>query len=244
VFAVCPGSHSGHLAHICRWPSRAGGRVIPNRKAAAPLGSPRRWAAYYRWTSKRPPRELVIRVLDHLTWEGKENKPGTAIDLGCGAGNDSLELLRRGWNVLAIDGQEGAVKFLERRVPPRLRSSLTCLVDRMEDLELPRADLIYASFSLPFCTPAEFPTIWSKIRSAIRPGGHFAGQLFGNLDEWNGRRPMCFHTVQQVRTLSRGFKLELLRETSEAGNSFDSPKHWHYFDLILGKPPMRAHRFD
>lgn len=203
--------------------------------------SPKAWSGYYRWTSKRPPRELLTHVLNHVEWERKSRRGGTAVDLGCGAGNDSLELLRRGWKVLAIDGQAGAAKFLGARVPPRFRRSLTCLVARMEDLELPPADLVYASFSLPFCSPGRFPELWSRIRRAIRPGGHFAGQLFGDRDEWNGSRPMSFHSARQVRQLSRGFKIEMLRETVEDGMSYGGPKQWHFFDLVLGKPPFESH---
>ena len=93
-------------------------------------GSPRSWLAYYRWTAKRPPRELLFQLLNHLDWEQSARRDRTAIDLGSGAGTDSLELLRRGWRVLAVDGQAAAAKFLERRVPARYRSSLTCLAAR------------------------------------------------------------------------------------------------------------------
>jgi tellurite methyltransferase len=203
--------------------------------------SPRRWANYYRWTAQRPPRELLLQTLNHLDWERKGRRGQTAIDLGFGAGNDSLELLRRGWKVLAIDGQAAAAKFLDQRVPPQHRKSLSCRVARMEELDVPPADLIYASFSLPFCDPDEFPRLWAKIRTAIRPGGHFAGQFFGNRDEWYGRRPMNFHSADEVRRLGRGFKMELIRESVEEGMSYGGPKHWHFFDIILGKPPLKGH---
>ena len=202
----------------------------------------REWAAYYRWTSKRPPRDLLLQVLNHVDWEGGRRRRRTAVDLGFGAGNDTLELLRRRWRVVAIDGEEAAARFLARRVPPRLRASLTTVVAPMEGLAVPPADLIYASFSLPFCAPDRFPSLWQSLRRAIRPGGHFAGQLFGDRDEWHGERPFSFQSLRQVRRLARGLKVELLRETVEDGMSFGGPKHWHYFDLILGKPPLAGHR--
>jgi len=202
---------------------------------------PRQWAGYYRWTAKRPPRELLVQVLNHIDWERTSKTRRTAIDLGFGAGTDTLELLRRGWRVLAIDGQASAAVFLSRRVPTHLRAHLTTLVAPMEGLDLPPADLIYASFSLPFCEPRKFPALWSTIRQAIRPGGHFAGQLFGDRDEWHGARPLSFHTAREVQGLARGFKVELLRETVEDGMSFGGPKQWHFYDLILGKPPRADH---
>ncbi|MFZ0892155.1 MAG: class I SAM-dependent methyltransferase [Thermoplasmata archaeon] len=201
----------------------------------APTTFPK-WGAYYRWTAARPPRELLLRTLDHIDWEGKSRKRRKAIELGFGAGTDTLELLRRRWSVLAIDGQKDAIDFLSRRVPSRLRPFLTTVNGSMEGLELPPADLIYASFSLPFCSPGKFPDLWASIRHALRPGGHFAGQLFGVKDEWYRKRPMTFHGPYQIRSLLRGYKVELLRETMENGRSFEGPKHWHFYDLILEKP--------
>ncbi|MGQ9869558.1 hypothetical protein [Leptodesmis sp.] len=38
-----------------------------------------------------------------------------AVDLGCGDGRDTVELLRRDWQVLAIDGEPQAIaRLLER----------------------------------------------------------------------------------------------------------------------------------
>ncbi len=193
------------------------------------------WAGFYRWTARRPPRELLLRTLDHIGWETKRPRRRSAIDLGFGAGNDSLELLRRGWRVLGIDQQLAAIRFLSRRVPPRRRNSLTLLQAPMEGLTLPSSDLVYASFSLPFCDPAAFPELWATIRRSLAPGGHFAGQLFGDHDEWAGKRPMSFHSARQVRDLAKGYRIELLREVDEAGRSFEGPKQWHYFEVILEK---------
>jgi hypothetical protein len=109
----------------------------------------------------------------------------------------------------------------------------------MQGLSLPKVDLIYASFSLPFCGPAEFPRLWATIRRALVPGGHFAGQLFGDRDEWAGKRPMSFHTIRQARALTKRYRVELFRETEEDGQAYDGPKHWHIFDLILEKPRSR-----
>jgi tellurite methyltransferase len=213
---------------------RADPKLAVAAKKAGP--SPRRWAAYYRCTAARPPRELLLRALDHIDWEGKSRRRRTAIDLGFGAGTDTLELLQRAWLVLAIDGQKDAVEVLARRAPARLQPFLTSLIAPMEGLELPPADLIYASYSLPFCSPEKFPALWASIRRALRPGGHFAGQLFGDGDAWCGQRAMSFHNMREVRSLIRGYKVELLRETVEEGQSFDGPKHWHFYDLILEKP--------
>ncbi len=202
----------------------------------------RRWLAYYRWTAKRPPRELLLQALNHIEWEGGPPRRARAVEIGFGAGNDTLELLRRGWNVVAIDAEKDAANFLARRVPPRSRARLTTLVTPMEGLSVPAADFVYASFSLPFCSPDRFPELWTSIRSAVRPGGHFAGQFFGDQDGWNGEREMSFHGRRAVLDLARGWKVELVRETVEEGRSFESTKHWHYFDVIFERPRSSGSR--
>ena len=198
--------------------------------------SPQQCLGFYRYSSAPSPHDFLLRTLNHLDWEKRSKRGLRAIELGFGAGNDTLELLRRGWRVLAIDQQATAARFLARRVRPRHREALTTLVAPMEGLELPRADLIYASFSLPFCAPEAFPALWANIRAAVRPGGHFAGQLFGEGDSWRGHRNLSFHSEADVRRLARGFRLEMIRETHEEGMSFTGRKHWNYFDLILEKP--------
>jgi tellurite methyltransferase len=194
------------------------------------------WRGYYRWTAKRPPRELLLRVLDHIGQEGKVRRRRTVVDLGFGAGSDTLELLRQKWRVWAIDQEPAAAESLGSRVPARWRASLKIRTAPMEGISLPKVDLVYASYSLPFCASAEFPRLWATIRGALHPGGHFAGQLFGDRDAWAGHRPMTFLTTRQVRQLTRGYRVELFREEEEEGRSFEGPKHWHLFELILEKP--------
>jgi tellurite methyltransferase len=204
-------------------------------RATTPHSS-RKWSGYYRWTAQRPPRELLIRTLDHIDWERKTRRTRTAVDLGFGAGNDTLELLRRGWRVLAIDREQAAAEFLAKRVPSHEGGRLTVQSSPMQGISLPKVDLVYASYSLPFCPREEFPRLWETIHRALVPGGHFAGQLFGDRDDWADDRTMTFHTLRRAHAVTKGYRIEFFREAEEEGRSFAGPKHWHVFDLILEKP--------
>ena len=109
-------------------------------------------------------------------------EPGSAVDLGCGSGIDTLAMLDRGWTVLAIDAQPEAIERLRTRAGDR--PGLTTAVSAMEDTELRPVDLLWASYSLFFCDPPRFPEVWGRIRAAVRPGGRFAGELLGERDTW------------------------------------------------------------
>src|SRR5436309_1397623 len=76
----------------------------------------------------------------------------------------------------------------------------------------PRADLVHAAWSLPFCPPASFPRLWDSIVAALRPGGVFAGQLFGDRDSWAAEPDMTFHTEAQARAVLSPLETLVFRE--------------------------------
>ena len=46
-----------------------------------------------------------------LLEEAEKLSPGTALDVGCGAGINALKLAREGWSVTGVDWSEEAVKL-------------------------------------------------------------------------------------------------------------------------------------
>jgi tellurite methyltransferase len=190
-----------------------------------------RWGAFYDAVADRPPHDTVVQALDHFDREGHQ---GFAVDLGCGDGRDTVELVRRGWGVLAIDAQPEAIERLRAR--PGLERVET-QVARFEDARWPDADLVNAGFSLPFCPPQRFPDVWRRVVSSIRPSGRFSGHLFGVRDEWaGGEREMTFHTRAEGEALLAGFELERFDEVEEDGRTaLGEPKHWHVFHVVARK---------
>lgn len=107
---------------------------------------------YYDRTQGAPPWPELLKALELL---GRTD--GLAIDLGCGAGRDSLELLRRGWQVLAVDKAAEALERLQAQLDPAWAPRLQTRCEPFEHTELPAADLVNSAFALPFCAPAQFP---------------------------------------------------------------------------------------
>jgi len=170
----------------------------------------------------------MLRALE--SWTGP---PGAALDLGCGAGHDTRALLALGWKVHALDAEPEALARLAEHVPAAHRDRLTPMLGKFEELQLPVVDLINASFSLPFCAPARFPSLWKSLFSALNSGGIFVGQLFGDRDSWAGYPPMTFHTRAEVAALLDPWQLIALEENEYDGAPKVGPiKHWHVFDII------------
>jgi SAM-dependent methyltransferase len=194
------------------------------------------WQAYYDENAGRAPREALLEAI--------EGSPaGEAIDLGSGTGIEARALLAHGWRVLAIDREPEAIVRLRAGVPDDALPRLSTRVAAFEELEdLPRADLVYAGFSLPFCRPAAFPRLWGSIRSALVPGGLLVVELFGVRDSWADDPEMTFHTEDQVRALLDGFAVDALEEDEHDGEALSGPKHWHIFHVVARSERSRGGR--
>lgn len=194
----------------------------------------RDWAGYYAKTAGRAPRETLLAALDGFEADGVT---GHAVDLGCGGGRDTVELLRRGWRVLAVDAEAAGIAYLRAREDLPSSGVLETLVARMEDAALPACDLVNSSFALPLCPPARFPALWAAIRVALRPGGRFAGQLYGDRDGWAEDSTLTTLRRDEVEALFAGFETEMFREEeADSTTPRGTPKHWHIFHIVARKP--------
>jgi tellurite methyltransferase len=186
------------------------------------------FGAYFDATAERPPRRTLLAALERSSGE-----TGFALDLGCGQGRDTIELLRRGWSVLAIDAAEEAIRRLAARADLPVRARLETLVGRFEDAVWPTANLVNASFALPLCPPSCFPELWQKIVASLAPGGRFAGQFYGERDDWAGNPGITHHDRAAVIRLLAGLETELFEEEeSDAVTPRGRPKHWHIFHIV------------
>jgi tellurite methyltransferase len=198
----------------------------------------RSWGRYYDATGDLP-RETLLFALERFEAVGASSEEGLfAIDLGCGAGRDTAELLRRGWRVLAVDAEEEAIERLLQRddLRPEDVGRLETQVARFEDAKLPRANLVNSSFALPFCPPTQFEAVWHMIVAALEGGGRLSGQLFGDRDSWATTPEMSFQTREAAEELLRGLDVERFTEVEEDGETaLGEVKHWHVFHVVARK---------
>ncbi len=200
-------------------------------RSAIPEQTNETWQAFVEATAGREPRELLVRSMEWFS------EPGVALDLGCGAGNETMALLEAGWHVTAVDAFDGSIKSTRRKAEHLgLTDRLTTVHASFESISFGSSmfDLIHAGYALPFVAPSAFPIVWGHLRAALQPDGIIACQLFGDRDEWNtDGSTMTFHCHDDVASLFSDFNVLHLQEAELDGQTaLGDAKHWHVFHII------------
>ncbi|MFT3685067.1 MAG: class I SAM-dependent methyltransferase [Phycisphaerales bacterium] len=226
-------------------------QASPSDKPRATLTADyqRDWPAYYDAVDGKPARDTCVRAVklfnqDHAAKPFKRDL--VALDIACGSGRDTLELLRQAsprWRVIATDYHtDGTKRTLHSIGLEDMGRVMICQLTMEETPAkggevIPRnLDLVNASFALPFCDPTAFPTVWAFIVDRIRRGGRFSGQFFGDRDEWQPVRPGSHHTRAQVESLLQPFAIEHLEEVEKEGDdAMGGTKRHHVFHVVARK---------
>lgn len=184
------------------------------------------WRNYQNRTLNAKVSSLLIEFLT------KYNDIKTIVDLGCGAGNESVYFLRKGYKVTAVDRQLNK-SFILDRLTEEEKNSVSFIESDFKNLILPQADCVIAMFSIPFCEPIYFDELWDKIYSSLNNNGYFVGQLFGNRDAWAKLDSVNTFTKKEVLEKLSKYEILLLDE-KEYVRERDNKK-WHYFNIIARK---------
>lgn len=185
---------------------------------------------YYDNTENEMPNYTVKKFIE-LNVE-----PGNAVELGCGAGRDTVYLIRNGWNVLAIDREDVETRIVSKLLVEELEQ-FEFFKQRFEAIKLENSNLVVANFSLPFCNKNDFKKLWAKINHSILKDGYFVGNFLGDKDEWKiAKEKMTFLTKDQVMELFRNFEIVEFKEVEKDGlTGLGKMKHWHIFNVIAKK---------
>jgi SAM-dependent methyltransferase len=189
------------------------------------------WPEFIERTLDIEPRRMAIKALEFFG-----DYTGYAVELGCGSGVDTIRLIESGWKVYAVDSTPDGFGNIMAKLPKDKKHYAECVKARFEDMDIPEADLVYSSFSIPFCRPDAFDAFWGKIVRAIKPGGRFAGNLFGEKDEWAGLPDVTILTKERIDSMFKGFDIEYYREQYKEGPSvLTKTKQWHLFEVVARK---------
>ena len=183
------------------------------------------WTNYQNQTYGNDVCNLLIEFLNN-------HNVSDAIDLGCGSGNETVYMIKRGIKVLAIDRQLNQDLILNR-LSEEEKNLISFKQSSFENIELPKTQILTAFFSIPFCNPSNFDKLWNKIYNAIENNGYFVGQLFGDRDAWNVVDSINTFSIKRVKEYLKNYKIIKLEEI-EYVRKIDNKK-WHYYNIIVQK---------
>ena len=123
---------------------------------------------YYKNTENALPHPIVKKIID------LNIKPENAIDLGCGAGRDTIFLIKNGWNVLAIDKADTEAIISSKLDNDEIKK-FRFARQNFENIKLEKTKLLVANFSIPFCKKECFNQFWNKIVDSILKERLFCG---------------------------------------------------------------------
>jgi len=148
-------------------------------------------------------REVLLSTLP------KDLRGARVLDAGCGAGQMTIELAKRGATVVACDISPSLVDIARDRLPEEYQSKVTFIAGDMLSAKLGEFDHVIAMDSLIYYSGADIgkaistlsPRVSGKIvftvapRSTILMGMWYAGKLFPRSD----RSPVMIpHAVDQL----------------------------------------------
>lgn len=198
---------------------------------------PNPWDNYFRKKLNDPPRDFLAKGLHNIP---SLSSTQVAIDLGAGVGHETYLLLQKGYNVIAIDNQKTAFDIMLKRpeiIPYKDRlTTYEASFENIDFQKIPSADIVIASFALPFCKPDQFNQFWDKVSHQIKPGGYFIGNTFDpgfTAFKDNTRKNMTFHTKTETISLFKEFNILKFKEVKNPAAQkglFD-----HYYEVIAIK---------
>ncbi len=196
-------------------------------------------------TKGLPARENLTRALKLTDKRFSRIDEKVAVDLGAGAGNETLHLMKLGWKVIAVDSNAYAIRTIEERAKDVEMGDVDARHESMQvtKLEPNSVDLINASFSLPFLPPKDFEAVWRKSIDALKPRGVFTGHFFGPEHAWNERSNMTFLSVNEIfDSFVEDYPLELrylLNEKAEVKLGVGGTAFFHTITIIVEKTSNR-----
>lgn len=155
---------------------------------------------YFETTVNLDLSELLNKFLE-LVPEG-----GAVLDLGCGSGRDSREMMEQGYDVTALDGSEEMCALAE------IHTGLEVLNMTFDELDFDDVfDGIWANASLLHVESKKMPVILNKIRMALKMDGIlYFSVKYGDFEGYRNERYFTDyrkHDIKELFAQVPGFEL-------------------------------------
>lgn len=184
---------------------------------------------YYKATKNNMPSGLVRRFFD---FKYNENLNGNiAIDLGCGAGNDTEFLISKGFKATAVDNQEEVREIFKTKALDK--ENVNLIIGDFSEIELPQADLILANMSL-FFVKENFDSFLKGLIEKVNKDGFFVANFLGKEDDWKNKRT----TIEKEELLNyfKDFDMHYFSEEKYfKDTALGKKKFWHVYTVMAKK---------
>ncbi len=182
------------------------------------------WSEWYDMTRLQSPNKLLVEALSYVKNMGK------VIDIGGGALRDVRYLLQKGFDVTVIDKSPLLEKESLKIKSERLHSFVTSF----EDFNFPTNEYVLASAmqSLSYCDFAHFDRVITDIKSSLKKGGIFCGQMYDEYSKESMSLHKTYKTADEIKEYLKDMEIILFEEErTEEGRT----KHWRIYNFIARK---------
>lgn len=184
---------------------------------------------YYKATINKKPSGLIRNFF--LKKYNEKLNGNTAIDLGCGAGNDTEFLISKGFKVTAIDSEEQVKDILDSKNIDK--ENLDVIIGDFSKIEIPKADLIFANMSL-FFVKDNFEEFLKNLLGKVNKKGFVVANFLGKEDDWNGTKT----TIEKEKLLEyfKYFDINYFSEEKYySKTALGENKFWHVYTVMAQK---------
>jgi len=177
-----------------------------------------------------------------------DKKTPVAIDLGCGGGVDSIFFAKQGYSVYAVDQSTNVIQdtinnmIASGQLTQGEANNIHIVSADFEkiakgEVELPKADIVYSNFSLPFYTPQnseDYANLMKNLTATLNEGGVIATTMLGKNDEWKN---CSLNSKEDIEKYYGDFKvLQNNEKEVEAPCQNGDMKHWDVVESVFRKP--------
>ena len=172
---------------------------------------------FYNNNSKEYIETTLSADMSHLYNDFLNNIPqgGNILDLGCGSGRDSVEFIKRGYKITAVDGSKELANAASKIIVQQVNCS------KFEDLNLTETfDGIWASASLLHVNKNNIVDVIKNVSSNLKPNGVFYMSFKYGENEYideKGRYFNCYteETFKEMLSQVQNLKIKTIYKSGD-----------------------------
>ena len=189
------------------------------------------WVQYYEKTKDSVPNKLLEVAVEYVPHQGD------ALDLGAGAGRDSIFLAEKGFQVTAVDENPSSVDFFKTIGNEKIKFVPASFLDF--EFEEGKYDIISAQNSLMFIQdPEDLKILVGKMLTALKPSGVFTANFSGTNDSWKQTEPvkMTFLEKTEIEEMFKDTEIIKCQEIeNDQPTVRGNPHHVHNIFVVARK---------